>query len=583
MKNLVWFGDVSAESLPYIGEKAGCFAKLSISGLPIPPGFILSSLIFEKFLHNAGIAPTIEQKLQDLDVNDKNKLEGVSKEIQNLIINTSVDMDILEEIFESYDAMQVDQSVRGTKAEDFVKSGRDPVFVSVRCSGQVGLNVNPYASYLHIRGHKTVIAAVKACWASFFAPRALYYQLQDGSKPIRVALVVQKMINPDVAGFVAIHEKSAVMQAAYGLSYALEEGKVNGDIFHVNTSTFEVEDKKIRKKEWNYVFDSTDNKHVKRMVKEENQLVPCLSSYEIRKIIDHSLAATETIPGINEVAFSLRKGKVFLTSVRQVVREKKVENVQDKNEKLSDELRPILTGDPMCSGVAEGKIKVLREIEEGEKVKPGDIILMRVGLADFTPAMCRAGAIVIDARDANDYIVRTARELRIPCVVGTKDALATLKENEFVTVDARSGEIYRGQKLNFIFTEDNKQKNFEGVVSVAQATLLLAGHGISNGIARGKVRFVRDIGEASKVEAGDVVVFRKWNKDYEDVLRKSSAIIVDSEGDIGSAARSFSFKKMPAIIGTDVAILKLEEGQSVTVDGNKGRVYQGNVDIKSHL
>ena len=56
-------------------------------------------------------------------------------------------------------------------------------------------------TYLHVRGAGRVAARVRDCWASFFSERALFYRARKGSlDDLRMAVVVQRMVEPDVAG-----------------------------------------------------------------------------------------------------------------------------------------------------------------------------------------------------------------------------------------------------------------------------------------------------------------------------------------------------------------------------------------------
>ena len=56
-------------------------------------------------------------------------------------------------------------------------------------------------TYLHVRGADAVRERVRDCWASFFCERALFYREQKGSlDDLEMAVVVQRMVEPDVAG-----------------------------------------------------------------------------------------------------------------------------------------------------------------------------------------------------------------------------------------------------------------------------------------------------------------------------------------------------------------------------------------------
>ncbi|MDP7281791.1 MAG: PEP-utilizing enzyme, partial [Candidatus Poribacteria bacterium] len=64
---------------------------------------------------------------------------------------------------------------------------------------------------------------------------------------------------------------------------------------------------------------------------------------------------------------------------------------------------------------------------------------------DFVPAMKRAAAIVTNRGGRTAHAAIVSRELSIPCVVGTSEATTTLKEEQVITVDGATGNIYKGE------------------------------------------------------------------------------------------------------------------------------------------
>ncbi len=110
--------------------------------------------------------------------------------------------------------------------------------------------------------------------------------------------------------------------------------------------------------------------------------------------------------------------------------------------------------------------------------------------------------------------------------------------------------------------------------------VLLKGLSASPGIASGTVKIVKDASELSKVHEGDILVATMTNPDYVPAMKKASAIVTD-EGGLTSHAAIVSREMMiPAIVGTDKATELLKDGDIITVDGSKGEVYKGKIEIK---
>lgn len=96
------------------------------------------------------------------------------------------------------------------------------------------------------------------------------------------------------------------------------------------------------------------------------------------------------------------------------------------------------------TGMASGKVKIVFDIDELDKIKDGDIMVTTMTTPDMVPAMRRASGIVTDEGGVTCHASIISRELGIPCVVGTGDATATLEENSGVTLDGKKGLVFEG-------------------------------------------------------------------------------------------------------------------------------------------
>jgi len=117
-----------------------------------------------------------------------------------------------------------------------------------------------------------------------------------------------------------------------------------------------------------------------------------------------------------------------------------------------------------------------------------------------------------------------------------------------------------------------------GQQSSPLGVVLLEGQGASPGIASGRVVIVRDVKETSAVKDGDILVTKMTNPDMVPAMRRVSAIITDEGGMTCHAAIVSRELGTPAVVGTKKATKILTDGQIVTVDGEKGTIYEGAVE-----
>jgi len=106
---------------------------------------------------------------------------------------------------------------------------------------------------------------------------------------------------------------------------------------------------------------------------------------------------------------------------------------------------------------------------------------------------------------------------------------------------------------------------------------VLEGIAASPGIGIGKVKVVHSIEELSKVQPGDVLVTVMTNPDYVVTMQKCAAIVTDEGGITAHAAIVSREMGIPCVVGTVKATSVLKDGQIVTVDGTRGKVYLGSV------
>lgn len=98
-----------------------------------------------------------------------------------------------------------------------------------------------------------------------------------------------------------------------------------------------------------------------------------------------------------------------------------------------------LKGISASLGQVTGTVRVLLFAEDSDLLKMGEILVTRRTSVDFMVAIKKAAAIVTDLGGITCHAAIIARELDIPCIVGTKIATKVLKTGDWVEVDANSG------------------------------------------------------------------------------------------------------------------------------------------------
>lgn len=116
--------------------------------------------------------------------------------------------------------------------------------------------------------------------------------------------------------------------------------------------------------------------------------------------------------------------------------------------------------------------------------------------------------------------------------------------------------------------------------ALENAEVLLTGNGASRGAGTGKVKFLRSALELNKINKGDILAAERTDPDMVPGMRIASAILASAGGDTSHAAITSRELGIPSVIGINkVETLRALEGQEVTVDGSRGKVYRGALPL----
>jgi pyruvate, water dikinase len=110
------------------------------------------------------------------------------------------------------------------------------------------------------------------------------------------------------------------------------------------------------------------------------------------------------------------------------------------------------------------------------------------------------------------------------------------------------------------------------------APLLLTGSAASPGVVAGEVKIILDPTQISKVVAGDILVAEMTTPDFVPAMKRAVAIVTDRGGRTAHAAIVSRELGIPCVVGTGEATKILHDGQTVTVDGARGVVYDGRAE-----
>jgi len=100
-----------------------------------------------------------------------------------------------------------------------------------------------------------------------------------------------------------------------------------------------------------------------------------------------------------------------------------------------------IKGQVACKGKVKGKVRLVFNASQISKVEKGDILVAPLTTVSYVPAMEKAGAIITDLGGITSHAAIVSRELKTPCIIGTKVGTMVLRDGQIVEVDANHGII----------------------------------------------------------------------------------------------------------------------------------------------
>jgi len=109
-------------------------------------------------------------------------------------------------------------------------------------------------------------------------------------------------------------------------------------------------------------------------------------------------------------------------------------------EKLSSkEIPTVMKGTIAFKGYVKGITKIIKSIDEFDKIKKGDVLVSFETTPDYVIAMGKAAAFVTEQGGITSHAAIISREMRKPCIVGVSNITKALKDGDLVEVDANKG------------------------------------------------------------------------------------------------------------------------------------------------
>ncbi|QSX75951.1 phosphoenolpyruvate synthase [Lysobacter arenosi] len=460
-ENILWLHALRLTDLARVGGKNSSLGEmignLAGLGVSVPGGYATTAEAFKDFIAHNNLHQRIYDKLATLDVEDVPALTAAGGEIRKWVIDAPLQP-------------QLDADIRTAYKQLCDENGGGEVAVAVRSSATAedlpdASFAGQQETFLNVTGAEDVVHKVKEVFASLYNDRAIAYRVHHGFKHEDVFLSagVQLMVRSNVGSsgvlFTLDTESGfrdvVFITSSYGLGEMVVQGAVNPDEFYVYKPTL-LQGKKailrrgIGAKQQRMVYSDVPGERVRiEETPADLRNTFSISDEDVQELAKQSLVIEKHYgrPMDIEWAKDGVSGKLFIVQARPETVKSRGKATQIERYQLTKRGEVICEGRAIGQKVGTGVARVVRSLADMSRVQPGDVLVADMTDPDWEPVMKRSAAIVTNRGGRTCHAAIIARELGVPAVVGTGNALDTIKDGQEVTISCAEGDtgfIYDG-------------------------------------------------------------------------------------------------------------------------------------------
>jgi pyruvate,water dikinase len=465
-EHVLWYQQLGMGDVGVVGGKNASLGEmisnLANAGVQVPGGFATTAHAFNLFLEQSGLEARIHVLLDDLDVEDIAALGKAGETIRNWIIETPFLPDLESAIRVAFKTLQGEAGDEASFAVRSSATAEDMPDASF--AGQ-------QETFLNVKGYDAVMVAIKHVFASLFNDRAISYRVHQGydHKGVALSAGIQRMVRSDCSASGVMFsidtesgfEDVVFITSSYGLGEMVVQGAVNPDEFYVHKPTLAkgfpaIVRRNIGSKLTKMIY-SDDIEHGKQVeivdIDASDSRKFSLNDDEVMELAKQAVIIEEHYKRPMDIEWAKDgiDGKLYIVQARpETVRSREDIQVIERF-MLKGNAKIVCEGRAIGHKIGAGVAKVLKGVEEMDKIQAGDVLVTDMTDPDWEPIMKKASAIVTNRGGRTCHAAIIARELGIPAVVGCGNATDLIENGDKITVSCAEGDtgfIY-GDVLDF--------------------------------------------------------------------------------------------------------------------------------------
>jgi pyruvate,water dikinase len=443
----IFLDDLSTDFRDEVGGKAATLAVLRKAGFPVPDGFAVTALSCEGILSANGLDSFIRQRAQKLEAgyNRGADFEADAEEIRIRILDAVFPEGFEKELRRSYERL----------------AGPEGAAISVRSSALVEDRLEhsfagQFKTVLNVISFDGLKAALMEVIASNYSPGSISYRLNAGLSMARcdMAVLCQRMVLAESAGIVFTVDPAApesgrmLISAVPGLGVAAVSGSAPADVYRPSREPTDADSTVV----WAQIAEKTHRTVAKvdggiedRALSENESNLPVLSEGMVRSLVRLSRKVESLIGKPQDIEWAIMKGGEIIVLQSRDIR------LPLKSRQAVEAARgDILLKGGVCAspGRGVGKVKVVHSTHDfdawrRDSAREPGILVLPQSMSDAAGFIPDFEGIVVDLGNPEDHLAVLAREYSCPMLTGAGKATQTLRDGQWVILDADMAMVFR--------------------------------------------------------------------------------------------------------------------------------------------
>jgi phosphoenolpyruvate synthase/pyruvate phosphate dikinase len=241
-----WFADIGLVDRAQVGGKGGSLGELQRAGIAVPPGFVVATGAFERFLASVEQHSPVRDRIGALPHDDLVAVTECSTTLRAMMERAPLPADLRADILSASATLraQAPATALAVRSSATTEDAGDASFAGLQ------------DTFLWVKATDQLLQSIRRCWSSLYSTESITYRRKLGIPEERVAMavVIQVMVDARTAGVMFTRspttgDRSVIsVEGSWGLGSAVVGGEVTPDRWAISKITGEISVREISDK-----------------------------------------------------------------------------------------------------------------------------------------------------------------------------------------------------------------------------------------------------------------------------------------------------------------------------------------------